>query len=70
MPYVNIKITPEGATPENKAKLIAGVTSLLQETLGKNPATTHVVIDVVELEDWGLGGLPVNEFRRKQTVTE
>ena len=65
MPYVNIKITPEGATAEKKAELIAGVTSLLQEKLGKNPATTHVVIDVVDTEDWGLGGLPVDEFRRR-----
>lgn len=64
MPYVNIKITPEGATPAMKAELIAGVTDLLQQKLNKNPATTHVVIDVVELEDWGLGGLPVHDFRR------
>ncbi|TNE59187.1 MAG: 4-oxalocrotonate tautomerase family protein [Sphingomonadales bacterium] len=67
MPYVNIKITPEGATPEKKAELIAGVTSLLERTLGKDPATTHVVVDVVQLEDWGLGGLPVEEFRRQNT---
>lgn len=68
MPYVNIKITPDGATPEKKAELIAGVTQLLVDTLGKNPATTHVVIDVVEMEDWGLGGLPVEEFRRRQAA--
>lgn len=65
MPYVNIKITPEGATPEKKAELIAGATELLVRTLNKNPATTHVVIDVVDQEDWGLGGLPVDEFRRQ-----
>lgn len=65
MPYVNIKITPEGATPEKKAELIAGVTALLQRSLNKNPATTHVVIEVVELEDWGLGGLPVQQFRQQ-----
>ncbi|QKG70641.1 tautomerase family protein [Erythrobacter mangrovi] len=70
MPYVNIKITPDGATPEKKAELIAGVTQLLVDTLGKNPATTHVVIDVVEMEDWGLGGLPVEEFRRRQAASQ
>ncbi|HPF71968.1 MAG TPA: 4-oxalocrotonate tautomerase family protein, partial [Candidatus Krumholzibacteria bacterium] len=47
MPYVNIRITPEGATPEAKARLIRGVTELLQEVLGKNPATTVVTIDEV-----------------------
>ena len=64
MPYVNIKITREGATPEQKAKLVKGVTDLLVEVLDKNPATTFVVIDEVELEDWGVGGLPVAEYRK------
>lgn len=66
MPYVNIKITREGATPDQKAALIAGVTDLLAHTLGKNPATTVVVIDEVLLEDWGIGGLPVAEARRRR----
>lgn len=63
MPYVNIKITREGATGEQKAELIAGVTDLLVRVLKKNPATTHVVIDEVALENWGVGGLPVEAFR-------
>jgi len=66
MPYVNIKITREGATREQKAELIAGVTDLLVKVLDKNPATTVVVIDEVELADWGIGGLPVDEYRRRQ----
>lgn len=56
MPYVNIKITREGATPEQKAELIAGATRLLQQVLGKNPATTVVVIDEVDTDNWGIGG--------------
>lgn len=64
MPYVNIKITPEGATAEKKAELILGVTELLARSLGKKPETTHVVIDVVETDSWGLGGMPVDEYRR------
>ena len=65
MPYVNIKITREGASPDQKARLIKGVTQLLVEVLDKSPATTIVVIDEVALEDWGIGGLPVEEFRRQ-----
>lgn len=65
MPYVNIKITREGATPAQKAELIAGVTDLLVKVLDKSPATTFVVIDEVALEDWGIGGLPVEEYRAK-----
>ncbi|MCY0149953.1 4-oxalocrotonate tautomerase family protein [Hoeflea sp. G2-23] len=63
MPYVNIKITREGASREQKAELIKGVTDLLVKVLDKNPASTFVVIDEVELEDWGIGGLPVEEYR-------
>ena len=69
MPYVNIKITREGATASQKAKLIKGVTDLLVDVLDKNPSTTFVVIDEVDMEDWGIGGLPVTEFRRQATKT-
>ena len=63
MPYVNIKITREGATAAQKAELISGVTDLLVKVLAKSPATTFVVIDEVLLEDWGVGGLPVEAYR-------
>lgn len=63
MPYVNIKVTREGVTREQKAELIAGVTALLQRVLHKDPATTHVVIDEVDLDNWGLAGLSVPAWR-------
>ncbi len=56
MPYVNIKITKTGATAEQKAELIKGVTELLQRVLNKNPATTIVIIEEVETDNWGVGG--------------
>jgi 4-oxalocrotonate tautomerase len=65
MPYVNIRITREGATAEQKATLIRGVTRLLQETLGKNPATTVVTIDEVDTDNWGIGGETVTVLRKK-----
>lgn len=65
MPYVNIKITKEGATADQKAELIAGVTELLRRVLDKNPATTVVVIDEVETDNWGIGGEPVTQRRKK-----
>lgn len=67
MPYVNIRITREGATAEQKAGLIRGVTRLLQETLGKNPATTVVTIDEVDTDNWGIGGETVTVLRKKAT---
>lgn len=63
MPYVNIKITREGATPEQKAALIKGATQLLVDVLGKNPATTVVVIDEVDTDNWGIGGESVTSRR-------
>lgn len=64
MPYVNIKVTREGVNKEQKARLIKGVTDLLVEDLNKTPATTFVVIDEVEMENWGVGGLPVMDYRK------
>lgn len=64
MPYVNIKITNEGATAAQKAELIVGVTELLQRVLNKNPQTTVVVIDEIETDNWGIGGESVTVRRR------
>ena len=65
MPYVNIKITNENATREKKVKLIEGVTQLLVDVLNKNPATTVVVIDDVNTDNWGIGGVCVTEIRKR-----
>jgi 4-oxalocrotonate tautomerase len=65
MPYVNIKITKEGVTAEQKANLIQGVTRLLADILGKNPQTTVVVIDEVETDNWGIGGETVTVRRQR-----
>ena len=65
MPYVNIRITREGATPEQKAELIRGATELLQRVLHKNPATTVVVIDEVDTDSWGIGGETVTARRKR-----
>ena len=66
MPYVNIKITREGGTTAaQKAALIEGTTELLARVLGKSPATTVVVIDEVDMENWGIGGLPVEDYRKR-----
>ena len=77
MPYVNIKVTREGTTPdrssvtrEQKAELIKGVSELLLKVLNKPLDATFVVIDEVEKEDWGVGGLPVDEWRRQKAAAK
>lgn len=68
MPYVNIKITREGATAEQKARLIRETTRLLADILGKNPRTTVVVIEEVETDNWGIGGETVTVLRQREQV--
>jgi 4-oxalocrotonate tautomerase len=66
MPYVQVRITREGATPEQKAEVIRRMTQVLVDVLGKNPETTVVVIDEVETDHWGIGGRTVTERRREK----
>lgn len=65
MPFVNIKVTDEGVTAEQKSQLIKGATDLLAQVLGKNPATTVVVIEEVATDNWGIGGESVTVRRAK-----
>jgi 4-oxalocrotonate tautomerase len=66
MPIVTIQVTREGVTAEQKAALIKGATDLLKDVLGKDPNLTFVIIQEVELENGGAGGLPTPEFRKRQ----
>ncbi len=64
MPFVNIRVTDETVTTEQKQQLIAGVTRLLQDVLHKNPATTFVIIDEVNTDNWGVAGKQVTQLRQ------
>jgi len=64
MPYINIKITKEGVSKLQKQQLIEGATQLLVDVLGKDPKTTVVVIDEVDTDNWGIGGINVTELRK------
>ncbi len=66
MPYVNIKVTKEGVTAEQKRRLIDGTTKLLQEVLNKDPQTTYVVIDEIDADNWGVGDETVTQLRARQ----
>ena len=63
MPYANIRITKTGATAEQKAAVIKGVTDVLVTVLGKSPLSTFVVIDEVETDNWGIGGETITARR-------
>ncbi|OXG09061.1 4-oxalocrotonate tautomerase [Flavobacterium araucananum] len=65
MPYVKIELTREGVTREQKQELISGITNLITDVLNKDPHLTHVVIQEIELEDWGYAGVQVSVLREK-----
>jgi len=65
MPYVNIRVTDEGVTPQQKLALIAGATDLLSRVLDKDPATTFVIIDEVPTDNWGVDRDSVTNRRRR-----
>jgi len=73
MPMVTIQVTREGTKPgtnavtaDEKAALIKGVSQLLLDVLNKPLEATFVVIEEQDMENWGVGGLPVAEYRRRQ----
>ncbi|BBB63641.1 tautomerase [Undibacterium sp. YM2] len=66
MPYVLIQVTRENVSAAQKAELIAGATDLLVRVLNKDPATTFVVIEEVDTDNWGVGGIPVTQLRQLQ----
>ncbi|HEY8920256.1 MAG TPA: 4-oxalocrotonate tautomerase family protein [Chitinophaga sp.] len=70
MPYVKIEVTREGVTREQKQQLIKGVTDLITRTLNKDPHLTHVVIQEIELDDWGYAGEQVSVLREKGITAE
>lgn len=65
MPYVNIRVTNEGVTAAQKQELIEGATDLLQSVLNKNPATTFVIIDEVETDNWGVNRRNITSVRKR-----
>ncbi len=65
MPFVKIDLTREGVTREQKQQLILGITNLITEVLNKDPHLTHVVINEIELDNWGYAGEQVSMLREK-----
>ncbi|WP_108478110.1 2-hydroxymuconate tautomerase family protein [Providencia alcalifaciens] len=66
MPYINIKVTDEGVTNDQKKRLIEGATTLLNQVLGKPNSSVFVVIDEVKTDNWGVGGEIVTDLRKNE----
>jgi 4-oxalocrotonate tautomerase len=64
MPYVNVRITKDGVTVEQKRQIVKEITETLVKVLGKKPEHTHIIIDEVEPENWGFAGMLTTDFRK------
>lgn len=76
MPIVTVQVTREGTTPdrssvtaEEKARIIAGVSQVMLDVLNKPLESTYVVIEEVDLDNWGWGGLPTAEYRKLRALS-
>ena len=65
MPYINLKITKDGVSKEQKAQIVKEFTDTLVRVLDKKPEHTHIVIDEVDTDNWGFGGMLTTEYRKK-----
>ena len=65
MPYVNVRITKDGVTAEQKRQIVSEITDTLVRVLGKKSEHTHIVIDEIELENWGFAGMLTSEYRQR-----
>ena len=67
MPYINVRITRDGVTAEQKAQIVKEMTETLQRVLGKRPEHTHIIIDEVDPENWGFAGMLTTEYRKQES---
>jgi len=66
MPYVNVRITKDGVTAEQKRRIVEEITQTLSRVLGKKPEHTHIIIDEIEPENWGFAGMLTTDYRERQ----
>lgn len=66
MPYVNVRITKDGVTADQKRQIVEEITQTLVRVLGKKPEHTHIIIDEVEPENWGFAGMLTTEYRKRR----
>lgn len=64
MPYINVKLTQDGVTAAYKAEIVRRFTDTLVDVLGKKPEHIHIVLDLVDEENWGFAGMLTTEYRK------
>ncbi|WP_339496189.1 tautomerase family protein [Pseudomonas sp. RA_105y_Pfl2_P56] len=65
MPFISVRITRDGVTKEQKAKVIKEITQTMERVLNKDPKLTHIVIEEVETDNWGYAGMTTTQYRKQ-----
>ena len=65
MPYINVRITKDGVSADQKKQIVEEMTQTLVSVLGKKPEHIHIIIDEVEPENWGFAGMLTTEYRKQ-----
>lgn len=68
MPFISVRITKDGVTKEQKAQVIQEITSTMQRVLNKDPMLTHITIEEVDTDNWGVGGMTTTEYRSRNNA--
>lgn len=64
MPLINVRQLP-GRTPEQKKQLIQELTETFVQVTGAKQETVWVVIEEVDSDSWGIGGLTLKEKKAR-----
>lgn len=70
MPFVSVRITRDGVTCEQKARVIAEITETLERVLNKSPELTHIVIEEIDTDNWGYAGISTTQYRKQLAEAE
>ncbi|MGH8346352.1 MAG: tautomerase family protein, partial [Pseudomonas sp.] len=51
-------------------QVIAEITETLERVLNKRPDLTHIVIEVVDTDNWGYAGITTTQYRKQLAEAE
>ena len=70
MPLVTIKVARRDnpLSPQKKELLIAGITTLISDTLDKRIQDVVVLIEELDPDNWGQGGVSATKLRKARAA--
>ena len=66
MPFVNVKVIENQITLEKKKELVAELTDLIVNVMGREREYTVITIDELKEYQWAIGGVTLDESSNKE----